>query len=83
MRAGVASIYWARKLAPQDFDWRQDAYEFVDEIPAIDLLFGTDRIRLALENGATIPEVMNLLEDGRTAFMERRRPHLIYGGAAA
>jgi uncharacterized protein YbbC (DUF1343 family) len=39
-----------RRLFGEQFAWRRDAYEFVDSIPAIDLLFGSARQRELIES---------------------------------
>jgi uncharacterized protein YbbC (DUF1343 family) len=58
-----AAIVWAiARLHPDKFAWRSDAYEFVDDIPAIDLLFGSDRPRLLIEAGAPFAELAAALE---------------------
>ena len=44
-RTGVAFLKACRDQAPDRFAWRDKAYEFVDQIPAIDLLAGTDALR--------------------------------------
>ena len=77
--AGIATIICARNLAPTDFDWRKDAYEFVEEIPAIDLLFGEANAREAIESGASVDEVIKDMTYGRQEWEGRRRSHLIYG----
>jgi uncharacterized protein YbbC (DUF1343 family) len=48
---GLAVVATARELWPRDFRWRTERYEFVEHIPAFDLLCRTDRIRRALEAG--------------------------------
>ena len=50
---GVASIRAVHELDPERFGWLERAYEFVEDIPAIDLLFGSDRLRRAIEEGAS------------------------------
>ncbi|HBF12973.1 MAG TPA: DUF1343 domain-containing protein [Deltaproteobacteria bacterium] len=45
---GLAFIKHVAKLYPQDFQWRSKTYEFVDTIPAIDLLTGSAQIRESL-----------------------------------
>lgn len=47
----VALVGLARQLAPEAFRFRTERYEFVDHIPAFDLLTGSDRARLALNEG--------------------------------
>ena len=78
VRTGLAAVMAARRLAPGEFAWRSEAYEFITDVPAFDLLAGTDAVRLAVEAGAPFPEVARLLDDGAEAFLERRRPHLLY-----
>jgi uncharacterized protein YbbC (DUF1343 family) len=77
VRTGLAAVMAARALGG-DFRWRTDAYEFVQDRSAFDLLCGTDAVRLALEAGASFPEVARLLDDASEAFLERRRPYLLY-----
>jgi uncharacterized protein YbbC (DUF1343 family) len=78
VRTGLAAVAVARGLAPKEFAWRTDAYEFVSDRSAFDLLCGTDGVRRLLENGVPFPEVALLLDDASEAFLERRRPHLLY-----
>jgi uncharacterized protein YbbC (DUF1343 family) len=78
LRTGLAAIAAARAAAPKHFAWRADAYEFVSDRSAFDLLCGTDAVRLLLESGAPFPEVARLLDDASVAFQERRRPYLLY-----
>ena len=56
------ALLWAIRRTTPEFDWRTDAYEFVDTIPAIDLLFGSKNPRLAIDGGASWQEVASLLE---------------------
>jgi len=78
VRTGLAVVAAARACAPKDFAWRADAYEFVSDRQAFDLLCGTDAVRLSLESGAPFEEVASLLDDASESFLERRRPHLLY-----
>jgi len=62
------SIVWAlHDLFPADFAWRPDPYEFIEDIPAIDLLCGTSRVREAIEGGGdrleTIAQALRGAED--------------------
>lgn len=56
------ALLWAIRQECPDFEWRTHAYEFVDSIPAIDLLFGSERPRLAMESGADWNDLSRLLE---------------------
>jgi uncharacterized protein YbbC (DUF1343 family) len=53
-------------------------YEFVADIPAIDLLAGDDRLRLALEEDADLAELAGRWAQERAAFEEIRRETFLY-----
>lgn len=49
---GVRVLQALRQVAPVGaFGWRRDAYEFVEDIPAIDLLWGSPELRETLDAG--------------------------------
>ncbi len=78
VRTGLAVLCAFRELLGDAFRWRTERYEFVDHIPAIDLLFGSDRERLAIEAGANYWDVIAPWKAEEAAFRERRKPHLLY-----
>ncbi len=47
----VAMIALAQRQAPEQFRFRTEPYEFVDDIPAFDLLTGSAEARLGIERG--------------------------------
>ena len=59
--------------------WRTDAYEFVDDKPALDLLAGGTWLREAIEAGTGAAELEARCETGRLAFLKRRERFLRYG----
>jgi uncharacterized protein YbbC (DUF1343 family) len=81
LRAGVAVLRAARAFA--GFDWRRTTYEYVSDRLAIDLLFGDDAPREALEAGGSVDDVMATMQDGSRAFAPARARHLHaeYGAA--
>jgi uncharacterized protein YbbC (DUF1343 family) len=78
VRTGLAVLAAMRELSGTRFAWRTEEYEFVTDRPAIDLLFGSDRERLALEAGKPWPEIAAAWEPEEAAFRERRQQYLIY-----
>lgn len=56
---GVRLLDAVYRLDPGRFSWRAEAYEFVEEIPAIDLLTGDDRARRAIEEGRGLEELLD------------------------
>jgi uncharacterized protein YbbC (DUF1343 family) len=82
VRTGAAVLIALRAAAGAAFAWRTETYEFVDHPIAIDLLFGSDRERLAIESGATWQDLAAAWEPEEEAFRQRRATHLIYTAGA-
>lgn len=78
VRVGLAVLVEMRRQAPDRFAWRTETYEFVSDPIAIDLLFGSDRERLAIEAGVDWQEIAAAWEPEERAFIERRRTALRY-----
>ncbi len=78
MRLTTALMWAARQVAPDGFGWRIEPYEFISDRLAIDLLYGSDRPRLALEAGAAVDDVVGPFATDEAAFRELRRPYLLY-----
>jgi uncharacterized protein YbbC (DUF1343 family) len=77
-RTGVAFLKACHDQDPAQFKWREKAYEFVDKIPAIDLLAGSDRLRKGIEAGASIDELAARWPRDEGTFAEERAPYLLY-----
>ncbi len=78
VRLGVACIVHARAQAPERFAWRTEKYEFVDTIPAIDLLTGSAAFRKSVEEGASVDSLCSAWAGEREAFVARRSAALLY-----
>jgi uncharacterized protein YbbC (DUF1343 family) len=77
--AGLCLLQAARQQAPERFAWRTQAYEFVHDRLAIDLLLGDERLRRALEDGEDPRDLVAVQAAALEQFQEERRPHLLYG----
>jgi len=75
---GVAVLDLARKQGGNHFAWRTEAYEFVSDRPAIDLLFGSDRERLALTRSESWQEISQAWEEEVADFRLQRKGYLLY-----
>ena len=74
----MAWLRAVRNLYPAEFAWRTRAYEFVDRIPAIDLLCGSAEIREGIEAGASLTELAATWQDDEQAFRDERAAWLLY-----
>jgi uncharacterized protein YbbC (DUF1343 family) len=81
-RAGVELLAAARRLVPTAAAWRTEAYEFVADRPAIDLLVGDDALRLSLEADKDAGEWVATWGADEEAFRAERREILIYPEAS-
>jgi uncharacterized protein YbbC (DUF1343 family) len=77
-RTGVAFLKACHDQAPDRFAWRAKAYEFVDTIPAIDLLAGGSALREGIEAGASLDELAARWPRDEGAFLEERDQFLLY-----
>jgi uncharacterized protein YbbC (DUF1343 family) len=78
VRTGLALIAVLRQLLGEHFHWRTETYEFVSRVPAIDLLFGSDRERLAVEAGVPWREIAVAWELEEADFRRRREAAFLY-----
>lgn len=75
-QTGLALI-WA--LAQHNgFAWRTERYEFVDDIPAIDLLTGNGGVRHAVDNHESWTTLQRLSESPSPLFLTQRSQFLLY-----
>jgi len=77
-RTGMACVAAARAQDPKRFRWRTEPYEFVEGIPAFDLLCGSDRERKAIERGLGWRDLAQAWRPEERAFLRRRAPFLRY-----
>jgi uncharacterized protein YbbC (DUF1343 family) len=78
LRVGLAVIMACRELLGEKFCWRTERYEFVDHIPAIDLLFGSDRERKAIEAGDSFKQIVEAWQPEQQEFAERKKSAILY-----
>ncbi len=78
IRWSLALIYAAKQSYPKEFQWRKLAYEFLDHVPAIDLLYGSAKFRELADAGAPLKDLMPELESCEKSFALKRKPFLLY-----
>jgi len=78
-RTGLAVLVAAKKLWPREFAWRKTAYEFRDDVPAIDLLTGKPAVRTAIDAGHDLDAVAVAAGGGIDLYEAGRDTALLYG----
>ncbi|MEE2757295.1 MAG: DUF1343 domain-containing protein [Myxococcota bacterium] len=81
LRMGLHFLAAVRRLYGHHLEWRTEAYEFVTDRLAIDLLFGCVEARQEIDGLASIAQLDQLWrswQDESHAFAEARKPFLIY-----
>ena len=77
-RAGVELLQCFLEVDPGAFKWRTEVYEFVADRPAIDLLSGSDELRLALDAGTGPSDWLESWRHDEAEFLGEREEILLY-----
>lgn len=75
---GVAVMKLIFDLYPDDFLWKQTAYEYVFDKNPIDVVAGTDKLRKQLEAGETVEAIQASWREGEEGFKTLREKYLLY-----
>jgi molybdopterin-guanine dinucleotide biosynthesis protein MobB len=75
---GLRLIKRLRDMNPREFRWRTETYEYRDDVPAIDLLTGTNRYRKLVDEGGALDEWIATFETDIQRFARTRERHLLY-----
>ncbi|MGB1014516.1 MAG: DUF1343 domain-containing protein, partial [Nannocystaceae bacterium] len=78
LRSSWALLAACWRVSRGAMKWRTEAYEFVDDRPAIDLLAGGAWLRAAIEAGTSIQDLLSVHEPAQAAFRDRRQAFLLY-----
>ncbi|MDD9947841.1 MAG: DUF1343 domain-containing protein [Myxococcales bacterium] len=68
-----------RRQAGDAMAWRTEVYEFVSEIPAIDLLTGGPEFRACVDSGGDLEELLRQQQAAADAFVDQYRDIHLYG----
>lgn len=75
---GLALVSLYRELSDGQFRWNPPPYEYEERLLPFDILCGTDRIRLMIEDGAPLPEIEASWQAELEAFLPIRAKALLY-----
>ena len=78
LRWNIAMLFALKQSHPQLFEWRKAAYEFIEDKPAIDILYGDVTLRESIDNGADGTKVLAEMQDYETRFAGLRKEYLLY-----
>jgi uncharacterized protein YbbC (DUF1343 family) len=78
VRTAVELIAEFRRLDPAEFAWREPPYEYEREKPPIDILYGSDRLRLAVEAGKGADALAATWAEDAESFRRQRAKYLMY-----
>jgi uncharacterized protein YbbC (DUF1343 family) len=78
MRAAVEMLAEFRRQAPDKAMWRDPPYEYEHEKLPIDILYGSDRLRRAIDAGQDAATVTAEWPRDEEAFRTLRKKFLLY-----
>jgi uncharacterized protein YbbC (DUF1343 family) len=76
--AGVALLDAFRRASPAEFQWREPPYEYEYSKPPIDILYGSTKLRDALEAGSSTDDLVRSWEPAVRDFLRIREKFLLY-----
>lgn len=77
-KTGLILVKTIRDLYPEKFHWRERPYEFVTDIPAIDLLTGSNEYRRTVSKAESLEPWFKKCQADADKFRRRRKPYLLY-----
>ncbi len=76
--AGVQLLATIQETYPKKFAWKKPPYEYEFEKMPIDLIAGTDHLRLAIDTGKGVETYLKSLPSDVAKFKNLRKPFLLY-----
>ena len=78
VRTAVELIDEFHREDPTRFSWRKPPYEYEHEKEPIDILYGSDRLRRAIDGGGDVSELIDSWRADEEAFRDQRQRYLLY-----
>jgi uncharacterized protein YbbC (DUF1343 family) len=78
VHTALAILAAVKAVAPDAFAWRAPPYEYETVKPPIDILWGSDALRAAIDRGASADDILADVDEELTAFSAEVTPYLLY-----
>lgn len=81
VRTTVAALAAAREVGgtgPDGLAWKPPPYEYEEDLPPIDILWGSPALRLGIDEGLAVEEILSEEAEELRAFERLACPHLLY-----
>ncbi|UCD24407.1 MAG: DUF1343 domain-containing protein [Gemmatimonadota bacterium] len=78
VQTAVTIISMAQRLAPDSFAWREPPYEYEADKMPIDILWGSENLRIAIDRGSSPDQILNDVSTDVAEFNDLARPYLLY-----
>jgi uncharacterized protein YbbC (DUF1343 family) len=78
VRTAVELMEEFRRQDPSRFAWREPPYEYEHEKEPIDVLYGSERLRAALDSGTGVEALLASWKTDEEAFRRTREKYLLY-----
>ena len=75
---GIAMVKTAYDLYRDQFQWKQEAYEYVFDKNPFDVVCGTDKIRTGIESGESLDAIVSSWQPELSEFQTIREQYLLY-----
>jgi uncharacterized protein YbbC (DUF1343 family) len=76
--AAVELMAEFKRQDPVLFPWREPPYEYEHDKQPIDILYGSDRLRKAIDEGGDVSALVSSWAGGEAAFRKTRAKYLLY-----
>jgi uncharacterized protein YbbC (DUF1343 family) len=78
VRTAVELMAEFKRQDPARFPWREPPYEYEHDKQPIDILYGSDRLRAAIDRGGDVGSLIASWGDDEAAFRRMRERYLLY-----
>ncbi|MBT3481891.1 MAG: DUF1343 domain-containing protein [Opitutales bacterium] len=77
-RLGVALLITVARVFPNDFKWCLEAYEFIGDVAAFNLLYGDGLLRKVIERAFSVRDLLHEREVFENGYRIARKEYLRY-----